>query len=41
MVSRLHNFDGSMTDPTSQVIYAEYAMGCGKRLSRSSRAPSR
>ena len=24
MVSRLHNFDGSMTDPTSQVIYAEY-----------------
>ena len=24
MISRLHNFDGSMTDPTSQVIYAEY-----------------
>ncbi|MDD2787889.1 MAG: oligosaccharyl transferase, archaeosortase A system-associated, partial [Methanoculleus sp.] len=24
MVSRLHNFDGSMADPTSQVIYAEY-----------------
>jgi len=24
MVSRLHNFDGSMTDPASQVIYAEY-----------------
>ncbi|WP_332448529.1 oligosaccharyl transferase, archaeosortase A system-associated [Methanoculleus sp.] len=24
MTARLHNFDGSMTDPTSQVIYAEY-----------------
>ena len=24
MISRLHNFDGSMTDPSSQVIYAEY-----------------
>jgi oligosaccharyl transferase (archaeosortase A-associated) len=24
MIARLHNFDGSMTDPTSQVIYAEY-----------------
>ncbi|MDD3858115.1 MAG: oligosaccharyl transferase, archaeosortase A system-associated [Methanoculleus sp.] len=24
MISRLHNFDGSMTDPTEQVIYAEY-----------------
>ena len=24
MISRLHNFDGSMTDPASQVIYAEY-----------------
>lgn len=24
MISRLHNFDGSMTDPTGQVIYAEY-----------------
>ncbi len=24
MISRLHNFDGSMTDPTSQVIYVEY-----------------
>ncbi|WP_292490420.1 oligosaccharyl transferase, archaeosortase A system-associated [Methanoculleus sp. 10] len=24
MVSRLHNFDGSMADPTLQVIYAEY-----------------
>ena len=24
MVSRLHNFDGSMTDPTSKVLYVEY-----------------
>ena len=24
MIARLHNFDGSMTNPTSQVIYAEY-----------------
>jgi len=24
MISRLHNFDGSMTDPTGQVLYAEY-----------------
>ncbi|MDV2480806.1 oligosaccharyl transferase, archaeosortase A system-associated [Methanoculleus sp. Wushi-C6] len=24
MISRLHNFDGSMTDPTVPVIYAEY-----------------
>ncbi|WP_292518470.1 oligosaccharyl transferase, archaeosortase A system-associated [Methanoculleus sp.] len=24
MAARLHNFDGSMTDPGSQVIYAEY-----------------
>ncbi len=24
MISRLHNFDGSMTDPTSEVIYVEY-----------------
>jgi dolichyl-phosphooligosaccharide-protein glycotransferase len=24
MVSRLHNFDGSMTDPSSQVYYVEY-----------------
>lgn len=24
MISRLHNFDGSMTDPTSEVLYTEY-----------------
>ena len=24
MASRLHNFDGSMTDPGSDVLYAEY-----------------
>ncbi|WP_214084083.1 oligosaccharyl transferase, archaeosortase A system-associated [Methanoculleus sp.] len=24
MISRLHNFDGSMTDPSSQVLYVEY-----------------